>query len=339
MLMLILTVIVVITSPSEYAFREIRNVLTTIYFSLLAVFIVARFNFAARHIAIAAFLMVFFIGMLQVSYELIGIGLEPLLDDSFRLYDQRGLQIAIPSVFGNPNDFSAVSLAFFVYILPSIKARKRTGNFLLLACIGLAIFVSGSRSAILMFVLGLSIISWSSRVMLLVVFLIFIFFLFPFFSSETFTGIYVVDRLLSEIYLFWKGDQVGESLSVRTGSYYFFFQNFQSFLFGSFSFYPVCPQFSNADFDTSLLMINPHSFIIQLHCAFGFFGFLISLLFISALCVTLFRNRVDFIMFAYTIFAVIIVSSIPSWFLATSQIVFFLVLASLSHSNRTSRNG
>jgi hypothetical protein len=338
-LMLILTVIVAVTSPSEYAFREIRNVWTTIYFSLLAVFIIARFNFAARYIAVVSFLMLFFIGMLQLSHEIFGVGLEPLLDNSFTQYDQRGLQVGVSSVFGNPNNFSAFSLAFFVYILSSRRTRKRGGNLLLLACTGLAIFVSGSRSAFLLFVLGLLIVSWSSRVMVLVALLTAIFLVFPFLSSNTFTEIYIVDRFLSDIYLFSHGNQVGDSLSIRSGSYYFFLQNFPRFIFGSFSFYPVCPQFSNTNFDTSLIMINPHSLLIQINCAFGFFGFIISLLFITALCVTLFRNRVDFIMFTYIVFTFVVISSIPSWFLASSQIVFFLVLASLNHSNKTEENG
>jgi len=218
------------------------------------------------------------IGILQISYLLTGLGIDPAQqfgDETFYL-NARTL-MGVPSIFGNPNDFSVFSCLIFLFFLFN-KTKFTVSIVLALFCI----FISGSKTAILIAIFGLLV---RGGIGLKIIILFFIFIVGIYIKSAEFQGfdLYAVDRTLFTIIELLSGSvDINSSVAVRYESWLYFFSEYYRFISGSFVAGEVFPQFVNARFDTSLIALNPHSFIIELHALFGFGGFLIfALLFIA----------------------------------------------------------
>lgn len=216
--------------------------------------------------------------LLQASFLAVGVGIDPVLEDRFMDALESGIvNFGLPSIYGNPNNFSVFSGLVVLYFglhadevgwpwqvfafLCVLASGSRTVFVLSLAWVGFQLVLRRGLPGLLTGVVSLAIVAGGIA------------------ATGGKSGIYVIDRTYSGVAEVWTGDvAAGSSLDVRQRSHLYFVRNYGNFLFGSFDASQPYPSFRNADFDDSLVRVNPHSLVIELHALFGLFGLLICLL-------------------------------------------------------------
>jgi hypothetical protein len=84
---------------------------------------------------------------------------------------------------------------------------------------------------------------------------------------------YAIYRITSiTAYTVSNGFDLNSSAYLRFQTYSYFIKNYNKFLMGDFKWGEKFSQFDKATFNTDLMALNPHSFLIELHCLFGIFA-------------------------------------------------------------------
>lgn len=323
-LMTSLCLVVWLNDPSYANGQAIRNSIVLTFCSVLAIYWNRNFSEHLLYSVGAVLLATLMISLLQLSFELTGFGLEAKLSEEWRQYGQKGFEIGFPSVFGNPNDYSAFVLAVFLFL---VRQRASSKAFFLVLVCGIALLLSGSRSALFIYLLGFSFFRGPFKYVLIPVSMGLAVIVWLLAARGIDTGFYAIDRFVEVVRLSATNANTGDSLWLRTQSYIFFFGEYWRFLFGSFTFERTCPQFAFSGLGNDLLIYSPHSFLIELHCAFGFLGAIIfGLLFFSG-AVTLVKAKLQTLLIGYFVLSIFIITSVPSSVFSSGQIFFMIVLA------------
>lgn len=272
------------------------------------------------------------IAVLQISYLMMGVGLDPSArfgDEGF--YAGNMQLIGVPSIFGNPNDFSVFACLVFLYFLLVGGNRLSIPLMLSLFCI----LVSGSKTAIIIAVAGFLMDGGRSNIKYLALF-VFLAFFYLLDGGFEGSGIYGIDRtLFTFIEILSNSLDAQSSASVRYESWAYFFREYHRFIFGTFSAAGVFPQFLYAPFDTSLIQLNPHSFIIEVHALFGFGGLLISIALFLTLYKSMSRHHKGY-EFIYIFFSVFLLVNVSSSILRSGSTYALIALLALSPVSRSS---
>lgn len=268
------------------------------------------------------------IGTLQISYLVTGIGLDPAASFGKEdFYAESESLMGVPSIFGNPNNFSVFATLVFLYFRSSGKSLVSVPIVLSLFCI----LISGSKTALIIAVVGL-LIGRRLNIKGLVLFILLFLFLAFYLLAVGFegSGIYAIDRTLfaiSEILLGSLDHQ--SSASIRFETWVYFLREYSAFMFGAFEAGIVFPQFLHAPFDASLIAINPHSFIIELHALFGFGGLIISI----ALFLSIYKSLSRFYsgwLFVYVLGSILLLVNVPSSILGSGTTFALITLLGLT---------
>jgi hypothetical protein len=269
------------------------------------------------------------VAVLQITFLTLGVGIDPAAhfsDEGF--YVDRDVLMGVPSIFGNPNDFSVFACLAFLIFLYEYKNILKFPILLSIFCI----LISGSKTAVAIALLGLLVRSGLGLKPLIVLTASLIFILLKYDANEG-VGIYAIDRTLVTILEILSGSlDENSSASVRFQSWVYFFGEYRRFLFGTFTAGETFPQFENAKFNTSLISLNPHSYIIELHVLFGVGGLLV----LSALFFSVYKSMstiyigVPFFYILFSIFLLVNVSSSTMGSGSTYALISILALRPLS---------
>lgn len=204
---------------------------------------------------------------------------------------------AFKGFFFNTNDQAVVSTSLcaaisFFYILKEANIKTRSYGYILLILLGIVVFVSASRAALLGYILTilLTLFLNSSRFIRLVyisifsVFSIFIFninLLIP--VLNFLSGFSWLERSIDRFQLALFSLDEDNSIGYRTEIYQKFFENAKVLWLGygprNYESY-----FKEYPLSYSLGYTNPHSFFIEIYLAFGVFALIIFLVFLLRSC-------------------------------------------------------
>lgn len=269
------------------------------------------------------------IAMLQISYSLIGIGLDPAANFSnlgFHFKNEK--LMGIPSIFVNPNDFSVFACLIFLYFF-IVRGDKLS---IVVALSLFCILISGSKTAVIIAVVGLFINGGHLNIKSLafVSLLGSCFVCYLLLNGFIGSNFYAIDRLFFTVIEMISGSLDSQSsASVRYESWAYFFHEYSSFLVGTFSAGRIFPQFLNAPFDTSVISLNPHSFIIELHALFGFGGLIISVALFFSIYKCMSRNYTVWSLI-YVFCSIFLLVNVPSSILGSGSTYALIALLAVS---------
>lgn len=308
--------------PNIENYRLIRAAIVATSGAFWANWLTNRFPDIAQRAISIAFIVIFSVGLLQLSFIIIGIGIDPSSKlESARFTEMAVMTAGFPSIFTNPNDFSVYSTLVFLFFLFKKDMYSRVFQLLALA----AVVMSGSKAAMIVCLIGvlISIQKLWTRVL---IFVITVCLLVAYTNSDVEkTDIYAFDRLLTTVKETIRGEiEPDSSIALRTATHLFFLQEYPRFLLGSFNSSNPLPQFRSADFDTRLMAQNPHSMHIEFHGLFGFIGLIITLCLMIGLWRKLSENWHG-IRHVYLFFSIVALTNIMS---STLHFHVFYTLAS-----------
>ena len=327
-LLLVLSGIVLVADPVPENIRLMRGVIS----SGVACAGAAWFHREEPRLTIVALKTVVLIAAavaaLQASFLAFGIGIDPVIEDQVAAALAAGqLRFGLPSFFGNPNNFSVFAgLAVIYFGVQGIRVHS-VWTAIAFACV----VASGSRTVLMFAVAWMVTLHvlrtgwWGALrgVLILVAASVAVT------ATEGQSGFYLIDRTYGAFSELLSGEvQPGSSLDVRGRSHLFFLENYGSFLGGSFDASRPFDVFANTGFDDSLVKVNPHSLVIELHALFGLFGLLIILGLAFALALLLAR-RLGRVRGAMAGVAIVFFSAVPSSVLQFH--VFFAVVTLIAH--------
>lgn len=253
----------------------------------------------------------------QISTYILGVGL-PVSE----LYSEYRM---VTGTFTNSNDLAAVVLAILFFIVGLEKFYFKQDKFHVWLVALILLFISGSRSAIVVVCFLFFIYKITNlRKLLFNLLNIFILSLFVMFLLEYFSDDSVIaksyDRLNSIFYVFEYGISSDNSMSIRLESYLHFISNLPSIGFGSGVLGNYHSYSYGANFNNSVLLFeNPHSLFVEIGYWLGWPG----LIFFFTPFILLYKNskrRVALLIVFITI------SIIPSSVLGNMTLLFLLML-------------
>lgn len=273
---------------------------------------------------------------LQASYVVLGVGIDPRLEEQLLDALNTGvLNIGLPSFFGNSNNFSVFAGLALLYLGVTRQPTHWSWYIVTLGCI----VASGSRTVfvfsalwlqlLLMHRRGLKGTLWGSLLVVSVVVAVA--------ALQGESGIYLVDRTYFAASELIAGDvAAGSSLDMRGQSHLYFLEHYGNFTFGSFDASQPFASFRNAGFDDALVRVNPHSFLIELHALFGVFGLAVFVLLGGPLLLVLWR-RVGGVLALGAGAAILFYSSVPSSILQFHLFFAFATLIALGGTDVAAR--
>jgi hypothetical protein len=269
-------------------------------------------------------LFVTVIAVLQMSYLVFGVGLQPQIDQALAARsDLRGVQFGVPALFGNPNDLGTFAAATLLVLM-----RNERVALIAIPLIILCLLLSGTRAGIILVIIGMMLINRRLGIIVFLGALVVSSMLQTLAYMQITTQIYAIDRLISAYSLFAFSDlSYDTSISVRLSSLGWFFSNYPNFLFGDFDRSSAYTQFSGAPFDTSLIAVNPHNAVIELHCLFGILGLLPIALLLHSVWQKTSRGKQGVPFQIFGVFSMIALTSIGSSALSFHQLFFLFGIA------------
>lgn len=326
-LLVFFALIATILDPNPANLRLLRGAIVSSVAVWGTAWVSGRHPDLIPRVLLSALIICFLVGMLQLAYLITGYGIDPSTQISNDpTYLDHSLLMGVPSIFGNPNDFSVFSCLIFLCYWASNKSRISFPVLLSFMCI----LMSGSKICIIISVTGLFIgKSFSSKSTLTFFFFAFLLMLYLMVDGFDGIGIYAIDRTLFALNEILSGSLADESsLSVRYQSWKYFLDNYIYFMSGAFNAGERFPQFDGAQFDDSLISLNPHSYIIELHALFGFGGMVICILMIAAILINMF-NSFEFWPSFYIFSSILLLVNVSSSILgsgSTYALITLLVL-------------
>lgn len=235
----------------------------------------------------------FILAFLQVSYYSLGVGLAPVVEE----YENFSF---VSGSFANANDFSVFIAAgcMALYVCWMLENKNVRGH-LLLGFAAMGVFVSLSRTVFVFMLLFLFLAflrsgkiairapkKKSSIFLLIAISVICLSFVYAL-SADFLTGSSVFERSIARI------GQVGDiatddSATVRSLVYVRFLEGLSHLGAGTFSDLEYSKFFRPGDF--YLMMINPHSFLVEMSFLYGWLGFIAAFGLIGALVLGIMRN-------------------------------------------------
>jgi hypothetical protein len=204
---------------------------------------------------------------------------------------------AFKGFFFNTNDQAVVSTSLcaaisFFYIINESRTKTRMFGYILLIFLGVVIFVSASRAALLGYLLTvlLTLFLNSGKLMKIGYISIFSFFSIFIFNKNLLipllnflSGFSWLERSIDRFQLALFSLDEDNSIGYRTEIYQKFFENAKVLWLGygprNYDSY-----FKEYPLSYSLGYTNPHSFFIEIYLAFGIFALIIFLLFLLRSC-------------------------------------------------------
>ena len=315
------------TDTLEHGLRYSRDVVVSLFCFVLAIFWIKYFRDKLKTALSIVVIILFSVALLQFTYESFGFGLDPNLADEFYVHAKSAYEIGYPSTFGNPNNFAAFILPIFILL---ILEKKNAWNVFVIVICAISLLLAGSRMALIGAVVGL--LFWPGRLKVAIIALLLVAFAFlgAIYNKGIETDIYAIDRAFTAFRIAPSGLSTDSSIGLRVLSHQMFLNNFGEFVVGSFSPSYMCPQLSSFSYNSNLLIYNPHSFIIEMHCLFGLAGTVILTLFIVAISIFYFENKTNKSKIILTFLICMIVITIPSGIFRSSQLFFSLTLFIIS---------
>jgi len=213
---------------------------------------------------------------------------------------------AFKGFFFNTNDQAVVSTSLcaaisFFYIINENRTKIRMFGYMLLMFLGVVIFVSASRAALLGYLLTvlLTLFLNSGRLMKIAYVSIFSFFSIFIFDKTLLipllsflSGFSWLERSIDRFQLALFSLDEDNSIGYRTEIYQKFFENAKVLWLGygprNYDSY-----FKEYPLSYSLGYTNPHSFFIEIYLAFGFFALIIFLAFLLKSCHFIVFSKLD----------------------------------------------
>lgn len=263
---------------------------------------------------------------------------------------------AFKGFFFNTNDQAVVSTSLcaaisFFYIINETHTKTRILGYLLLTLLGVVVFVSASRAALLGYLLTILLTLFLNSGKLMKIGYISIFSVFSIFIFNKdllipllnfLSGFSWLERSVERFQLALFSLDEDNSVGYRTEIYQKFAENFKILWLGYgprnyeeyFKEYPL---------SYSLGYTNPHSFFIEIYLAFGFFALLLFLAFLLKSCHFILRSNLYTSQKTFYFFAILLFSWlvwVPSSILRLPLVWYpiFLILIYAISVNQTAVN-
>jgi hypothetical protein len=272
--------------------------------------------------------------LLQISFVFFGVGLNPAINDQFIQSDSLGgLQVGLRSFFTNPNDLSVFGALCLLYF--AISQPRMWVFGVLLSCA--LVVVSGSRSAMVVGLIAVLLVSLARVSRLVILVFIAIVIVVPqgvFTPAENW---YFVARVRDLIQVTNDGITSDGSISLRFESFMFFISHYGLFLVPSFDASLPFAAYGGANFDASLVSRSAHNYLIELHGLFGAAGLVI---FLGFAALSLYRLSVRCgCLVGFMVFSAICVLSVVPSSLVNFHQFFFIVAAMCQFRSKLESGG
>lgn len=290
-----------IITLSYFRIFDKRNDLTGYLFTYKAVFLFL--------------LLQLFIALGQISNFVFGIGFP--VSEAYADYGM------ITGTFTNSNDLAAVVLVVLFFVTGLEKNIFKSEKYLFWLVAFTLIVVTGSRSAIILssFIFIVSKVRDARKLVLyaLILFLLIIVLFFIMSNVDNIVLNRFEARLNSILLIFESGIASDNSMIVRLGSYFHFFDNILTLGLGSGKINDYFIYSNGANFnDSELLFRNPHSLVVELGYWLGWPGLLF--FFVPFFLMLRYSQR------KYLFLLIFLVASMISSSVMGSMIFFLLII-------------
>lgn len=265
----------------------------------------------------------FIICIAQITYYYFGFGLPVKVES----YSESSM---LTGAFTNSNDLSAV-LVIIAYIVSNITTDKFKSTLTWFLIILMIVFL-GSRSSLLLLLVILVLSSNKkiiTKIFYLLFFLILTYVILFFLSYSGTDKVFErsLDRLLSISSIIQDGVESDGSMKLRYESYKHFFYNFFDIGMGSGEVRNYYIFGKDANFDTSLILSNPHSLIVEIAYWSGYIGLIL-------LFVLLFLLFYFFNLSLFYLFILVVSSMISSGALWSPIFIYLMIMGFFVSKNR-----
>lgn len=267
----------------------------------------------------------------QFTYLNWNLGVKPRTEN----FDATGV---ITGSYGNPNNVATILTLGVLTVIKSNSILKETHKYALSAFTGIAIFITLSRTALVLYLAGhaffyiKSLFSHFSKERLLrtiaVISVI----------SSSFYALYltqgnvdnpVIERSMSRISSIFS-TQGDESANFRAIAHIRLFENIAGLGFGTFSDLNYRTFFKEDD--EELMKVNPHSVIVELSFLYGYLGLAIASIFFLSIFRDIYKSSGKTTSI-FLISCIALLQAVPSTLLAIPSFFFFtIILATIGNS-------